>query len=262
MASKKKRPKKPEQDLDSNPDQVEMFYKARLDYTTILNTMIDKGEMADLGTDCVCILLVMRRHTQVYETNDPYCKISKRKIAELTGLSERTVNRKISILEEKGYVKTRNHGYKKSNSYILTEKILAVAQTDELSDKVLTHRFIPFLRQKRVNEIRYFEKHNILPARSPIDVKRADKEFKNYQNFNININITNNFAPQVQNQVNITVQNENALDLSTLPRWLQDKVLPRINEQAEKSTRSLKEDIQGIIHEAQQEEAGDDDDES
>ena len=130
--------------MTDEDEQIEMFYKVRLDYTTILNTMIDSGEMSKLGTDAVCILLVMRRFTQVYDRNDPFCKISKEKIGEFTGLSESTVNRKIKILVENGYVEIINRGHKKRNAYRITEKLLAVSQSgDQNDDKVLTHTFIP-----------------------------------------------------------------------------------------------------------------------
>ena len=253
---RKHKPTNVEEVIGENPEQVEMFYKVRLDYTTLLNTMIDKGEMAELGTDAVCILLIMRRYTQVYETNDPYCKITKKKIAELTGLSERTVNRKIKKLEEEGYIKTVNQGFKQRNAYVLTEKLLAISQVSGTSDKVLKHTFIPYLRQKRLNEIRYYEKYGVLPPRSPIDVKKAATEFKQY---NINVNITNNFGSTIENQVNINVKGDESVDISTLPKWIQDKVIHRINAKAEESTKLLKQEIEDIIETVDQSEKNDND---
>jgi len=226
-----------------NENQVEMFYKVRLDYTTLLNWFIDKGEMAKLGTDAVCILVVLRRFTQAYDKNDPFAKISKDKIAQYTGLSERTVARKIKILEENGYVEIINRGHKKRNLYKVTEKTLAMATVDNEQDKVLEHTYIPVLREQRKREMKYLEKHGHLPANSPIQIKPINFYFNNTVNVTINQNIDK------QNITMVTMDTEfnEDIDVSKLPKWIADKVLPRINAKTSEQSEELRKDIQKVI---------------
>lgn len=229
-----------------NENQVEMFYKVRLDYTTLLNWFIDKGEMAKLGTDAVCILVVLRRFTQAYDKNDPFAKISKEKIAQYTGLSERTVARKIKILEENGYVEVVNRGHRKRNLYKVTEKTLAMATSENQDDKVLEHTYIPLLRDERKREMKYLEKHGHLPANSPIQIKPINFYFNNTVNITINQNIDKNINATVV----INNKTDEDIDIAKLPKWIADKVLPRINAKTSEQSEELRQDIEKTIESA------------
>ena len=226
---------------DDDDKQLDLFFKVRTDFFTILNTIIDTGEMAKIGTDAMCILLVLRRYTKLYDKKDPFTKISHDKISEFTGLSKSTVQRKIKILEENGYVRIVQRGFKKRNQYVLTEKMLAVSQSETEEDKLLTMDFVPFLMQQRKREIKHFEKHGELPVKSPIRIESINLEFNN----NINITVNNNYG----DSVNISSAQED-FDPSILPKWVQEKILPRIKEDLDRKHDELTVEIKKVMDEA------------
>jgi len=202
---------------ESEEKQLNLFYKVQRNFVKVLTSMVDRHEIAELTCEGLAIIIILKRFTSFYGKDATvYAYVSYEKMGKITGLSISKVQKTVKHLIKTGYIKKIKVPRRKSNTYILTEKYYAIAQRENLKDKIIHAEFVPYLMKRREQELRVLEHTGKLPINSPMRIETI-----NIQNLNVTIN--NNH----DNAVSITA-NMDDIEMSHLPKWLQESLFRRL----------------------------------
>lgn len=127
--------------------QAELF-QAETSWFHVFKTMIDGGDVAQIGPLAFTVYCVIKSHTN-FSTGRAFPALET--IAEKSGISLAQVKRELKILEERGYLTKEKKG--RSNTYTLREK---VGITDEQGRPagVATWDYLPSSVQAAVADLR------------------------------------------------------------------------------------------------------------
>jgi biotin operon repressor len=158
---------------ETTGEQQEFKFSTDWGFLKILNTMFDKGFVAQMTPAAFCVLCLLRKNTNPYKKGPPaWSYQSHASMAKVLGITKQTVKTSIDKLEELGWVKKhpRGRGY----AYELTERVYAMSRYDGIEDRILQFPFEPASEQIRKKEIKTFEQTGKLPAGSPIVIQKIE----------------------------------------------------------------------------------------
>lgn len=158
---------------ESTGEQQEFKFATDWSFLKILNTMFDKGFVAQMKPSAFCVLCLLRKSTNPYKKGpQAWSYQSHASMAKTLGITKQTIKTSIDKLEELGWVKKhpRGRGY----AYELTERVYAMSRYDGVEDRILQFPFEPATEQARKREIKTFEKTGRLPPGSPIVIQKIE----------------------------------------------------------------------------------------
>lgn len=97
--------------------QTELF-EAQTTWFHVFKSMIDSGDLAQMGPYAAVVYLVIKAHTN-FATGRAFPAIET--IVEKSGISDAQVKRELKTLEKLGYISKEKKG--RSNTYTLREKV-------------------------------------------------------------------------------------------------------------------------------------------
>ena len=205
--------------------QLNLFYKVERNFTKVLNTVVDKHEIAEITCEGLAILVKLKRFTSYYvKTDEAHAYVSFEKMGKIAGLSVSKVQKTVKLLIDKGYIEKLKVQGRRSNTYRITERYYAIAQRDNLTDKLVHAEFIPYLMKRREAELKVLERTGELPESSPMRIETI-----NIQNLNVTINNNRD------NAVSITA-NMDDIEMSALPKWLQASLFNRLQDKLKETS--------------------------
>ena len=200
------------------PSQLEFkeFYKTNQGYLTILNTLVDTGQLREISVYGLGILVVLKRYTHLFKTSvDAFPYPSLAKISKVSGISISKVKKTIKDLETKGYLVRVDGTDVESNRWMVNDRYFSESQKADIPDKVIDQPYIPARRKKTQEEVQFWDREGEVPAGAKMVVRPVIIE-------NLNITyIQNNNQGDV---VNVVPQYAEVKDQKNIPSWLKDKV--------------------------------------
>jgi len=135
----------------STHKQQELF-KAQTTWFHIFKAMIDNGDVAKMGPTATTVYLVIKAYSNM---TAGYAFPSLETIAEGAGVSTRTVQRSIEVLEEFGYIEKKTK-IGRSNIYKLREKIPVTAHGMTTPFAMASFDYIPTAINEATAELKNF----------------------------------------------------------------------------------------------------------
>ena len=204
--------------MTPSDDQLkfESFYKTNQGYLTILNSLVDTGQLKDITVYGLGVLVVLKRYTHLFKTSvdaSPYPSLTK--ISKVSGISVSKVKSTIKMLDEKGYIKRVDGTDVDSNRWMVNDRYFSASQKAGEPDKLVDQPYIPARRKKTQDELNFWDREGEVPAGAKMVIRPVIIE-------NLNITyIQNNNQGDV---VNVVPQYAEVKDQKKIPVWLKDKV--------------------------------------
>ena len=128
----------------------EELFKAQTTWFHVFKSMIDNGDIAEMGPSATTIYLVIKAHANM-SSGVSFPAVTT--IVKSSGLSKKTVLKGIDVLVEKGYINKEKKG--RNNVYTLREKIELHDKAGQLHS-VASFDYVPTLVEEARAELKNF----------------------------------------------------------------------------------------------------------
>jgi len=202
------------------PEQLKFkeFYKTNRGYLTILNNLVDSGQLKDITVYGLGILVVLKRFTHLFKTSrEAYPYPSLTKISKVSGVSVSKVKSTIVDLINKGYIEKVWSPETESNRYMVKDQYLSIAQKEESHDKFVATPYLPARKVKTEREMDFWDQHGTIPEGANMKVQPVIIQ-------NLNITYINNQNAGDVNVVTVVPQYDELLNQKKIPAWIKAKV--------------------------------------
>lgn len=150
------------------------IYKADITWFHLFRSMIQEGQIAELGTSVFAVYCVIKSHSN-FETGNSFVSVNT--ISELTGLGKRSVLNCLAKLREKNLLASHKVG--RQNHYQIIENLPVVQEGAKVG--TFSFDYAPLRIAQIKSELAQFLQHGI-PQNARITININQAEVINIQN--------------------------------------------------------------------------------